>query len=208
MRILYYVIAAAAVGGLASCGSKADKAMNQALKDSAVTAEIEAEAPGLPVYTLTKDSLGPVHVGEEIANLPKAVPDLYDTVLPTETPDAMAYTYLLGDIPQFTIYDFMEGRVDVIVLEGNARAVKTPKGEVRVDDPFTKVLELPGVQSEYQSLDDMGIWYWVWNGLYFGVNESKVSEKLGEALCDGKRPPRAADLQDATIGYIGTGLPF
>lgn len=121
----------------------------------------------------------------------------------------MAYTYLLADVPQFTIYDFMENNVDVIALEGNARAVNTPDGEIRVGDEFSKVLALKGVESEWESFDETGIWYWKWNGLYFGVDETGISEKLAEALCDGKLPPRAALFtENVKIGYIATGLPF
>lgn len=160
-------------------------------------------------YYLTADSIGPVKVNEAIANLPQGVANLYDAVLPTQTPDAMAYTYLLGDVPQFTIYDFMNGKVDVIALEGDARAVQTPNGEIRVGDEFKKVLALPGVTSEWQDMDDMGIWYWKWNNLYFGVDETDISEEFADALCTGRHAPRVADFtSDIKIGYIATGLPF
>lgn len=160
-------------------------------------------------FFLTSDSIGPVRVGEKISDLPQAVANLYDVVLTTETPDAMAYTFLLADVPQFTIYDFMEGKVDVIALEGNARAINTPDGEMRTGDEFSKVLALKGVESEFQNFDDSGIWYWKWNGLYFGVDETGISESLGAALSEGKRPPRASEFTpDVKIGYIATGLPF
>jgi hypothetical protein len=206
MRNLY--IAGICLLFLASCGSN-KKSAGADSSDSAQTAQMESPVAGPTEFFLTHDSIGPVHVGEQIAQLPEAVANLYDVVLPTETPDAMAYTYLLADVPQFTIYDFMEGKVDVIALEGNARAVSTPDGQIRVGDEFSKVLALKGVESEWESLDDTGIWYWKWNGLYFGVDESGISEKLGEALCNGQKPPRAADFTpDVKIGYIATGLPF
>lgn len=203
------VLAAVAALMLSACGGGAKNEQKVAAGDSAATAEIEQQAPTLPVYTLTRDSIGPVKVGMRVDELPQAVPDLYDVSLTTETPDAMAYTYLLADVPQFTIYDFMEGKVDVIALEGNARAVATPNGELRVGDSFDNVLKLPGVESEFQSFDAEGIWYWKWQGLYFGVDETDIPQELAEALCDGKRPPRAALLNSAVkIGYIATGLPF
>lgn len=193
---------------LVACGGNKNSS-ESSKSDSAQTAEMESTIAGPTDYCLSADSIGPVHVGEKIADLPQAVANLYDTILTTETPDAMAYTCLLADIPQFTIYDFMEGSVDVIALEGNARCVVTPDGQLRVGDQFSNVLALKGVESEWESLDDTGIWYWKWNGLYFGVDESGISEKLGEALCDGKTPPRAADFTaDVKIGYIATGLPF
>lgn len=194
---------------LASCaGKKSDTATS--VNDSAATVEMTTPAePGVVEYYITSDSIGPVYVGEEISALPTAVSNLYDTMLTTATPDAMAYTFLLADAPQFTIYDFMDGRVDVIALEGNARAVNTPDGELRVGDEFSKVLSLDGAESEWQGFDDNGIWYWKWNGLFFGVDETNITEKLADALCDGKRPPRAALFTaDVKIGYIATGLPF
>lgn len=205
-KTIYFVMAAL----LCSCAGKGNQASESVSdSDSVLTAEMESPEAGNENYFLTADSIGPVHVGEQIARLPEAVANLYDTVLPTETPDAMAYTYLLGDIPQFTVYDFMEGKVDVIVLEGDARAVTTPDGELRVGDEFSKVFALKGVKSEYQALDDMGVWYWQWNGLWFGVDESNLSRSLSEALCNGQRPPRASEFKEnVRIGYIGTGLPF
>ncbi|MDE6392126.1 MAG: hypothetical protein K2L59_02500 [Muribaculaceae bacterium] len=195
---------------LASCnGNKTATSGNSAKSDSALTESMESPVAGPVEFFLTRDSIGPVRVGEKISDLPQAVANLYDVVLTTETPDAMAYTFLLADVPQFTIYDFLEGKVDVIALEGNARAVNTPDGELRTGDEFSKVLALKGVESEFQNFDDSGIWYWKWNGLYFGVDETGISESLGAALSEGKRPPRASEFTpDVKIGYIATGLPF
>ena len=200
-------MAATAALAIASCGNKVNK--EGIVNDSASTSQMESSVAGPTVYYLTADSIGPVYVGETISSLPAAVPNLYDIMLITETPDAMAYTFLLAHDPQFTIYDFMEGKVDVIALEGNARAVKTPNGELRVGDDFTKVLALDGVHAEWQGFDDGGLWYWCWNGLYFGVDETGISEKLGNALVSGNHPPKAAEFTpDIKIGYIATGLPF
>ncbi|MCM1368886.1 MAG: hypothetical protein NC204_00765 [Candidatus Amulumruptor caecigallinarius] len=180
--------------------SSADSVSNEAGADLVM--------PAQPFY-LTADSIGPVRVGAKIVSLPKQVPDLYDTVLPVETPDAMAYTFLLGDEPQFTIFDFMNGNVDVIALEGNARSVSTPEGDIHVGDEFAKVLRLPGVESDWQNFDESGIWYWKWNGLFFGVDETAISTELSAALAEGRRPPRAfLFTPDVKIGYIATGLPF
>lgn len=194
---------------LASCSGKKTEGGANASSDSAQTVEMESPVAGEMDYVLTADSIGPVKVGMKVADMPKAVANLYDVVLPTETPDAMAYTYLLADVPQFTIYDFMNGDVDVIALEGNARGVNTPEGELRVGDEFSKVLALKGVESDFAGADDMGIWYWKWNGLYFGVDETDLPEAVGNALSDGQRPPRASLFTpDVKIGYIATGLPF
>lgn len=193
---------------LASCGGN-KSAQSSAGSDSALTAEEISPVAGETRFYLSADSIGPVRVGETISALPAAVPNLYDMMITTETPDAMAYTFLLGDVPQFTIYDFMEGKVDVIALEGNSRAAQTADGELRVGDPFEKVLGLKGVESEWAGMDESGVWYWKWNGLYFGVDETGIDQKLGDALCDSKLPPRGALFTpDVKIGYIATGLPF
>ncbi len=208
MKTKHLLLAAMALT-LAACGGNQESSTSSAASDSAETVSMESPVAGPVNYYLTADSIGPVHVGDEISNLPAAVANLYDMMVTTETPDAMAYTMMLADIPQFTIYDFMEGKVDVIALEGNSRSISTPDGELRVGDEFAKVLALPGVQSEFQSMDDMGIWYWKWQGLYFGVDETNIPESLGNALSEGKRPPRAAEFPASVkIGYIATGLPF
>lgn len=205
-------MAALAAVGLASCGNKQKNDNFGFVNDSAQTIELESPVAGPTEYYITKDSIGPIHVGEKISLLPAAVPNLYDMMLTTETPDAMAYTFLLANDPQFTIYDFMEGKVDVITLEGNARGANTPKGELRIGDEFTKVLALDGVVSEWESYDEGegdGVWYWKWNGIFFGVEETNLSEKFAYELMNGRHAPKASSFTpDIKIGYIGTGLPF
>ena len=196
---------------IASCGTKGlkeDRQDSMDMSDSTAGTEVSAVL-GDSVFYITADSIGAVHVGEKISALPPVVDYLYDAMVTTPTPDAMAYTFLLNNVPQFTVYDFMRGEVDVIALEGNALSVNTPDGELRVGDSFKRVLGLKGVESEWIDLDDTGVWYWKWNGLYFGVDETNLSDEQGEALCDGKLPPRASLLGDEVkIGYIATGLPF
>lgn len=202
-----YLFTLLALPLLTGCGGKNDSTGKNS--DSALTAEMESPVAGPTQYYLTSDSIGPIKIGDLISHLPVAVPNLYDMMITTPTPDAMAYTFLLGDVEQFTVYDFMQGKVDVICLEGNSRGIDTPAGELRVGDEFTKVLALDGVESEWESLDDEGIWYWKWHGLYFGVDEMKLSEKFADMLVDDNMPPRAdAFTPEIKIGYIGTGLPF
>lgn len=210
MKNFYIMLSALTLLLFCSCGNKIKMEKDGLVNDSAQTVEQESPVAGPETYYLTKDSIGPVHVGQTISSLPAAVPNLYDMMITTETPDAMAYTFLLGDDSQFTIYDFMEGKVDVIALEGNARSIQTPDGELRVGDEFSKVLALKGVRSEWQGFDGGGgLWYWEWNGLYFGVDETGISEKFGNELINGRHAPRAADFTpDIKIGYIATGLPF
>lgn len=209
MKKFYYILAVTALVTLWSCGGSHETNQGGDKSDSALTEEMESPVAGPTEFYLTADSIGPVKVGDLISDLPAAVPNLYDMMLTTDTPDAMAYTFLLATVPQFTVYDFMEGKVDVILLEGDARGVQTPDGEIRVGDDFEKVLALKGVESEWENFDDGGIWYWKWNGLYFGVDEMGLSRKFSEALMNSNMPPRASMFSDKIkIGYIGTGLPF
>lgn len=206
MKKLGYIMLALALGACA--GNNANQ-NNTDTNDSLPATEMESLDVDSVSYVLTKDSIGPVKIGEMVSTLPEAVPDLYDLILTSETPDAMAYTFLLEDVPQFTVYDFSNNKIDVIVLEGNARGISTPDGELRVGDEFEKVFKLPGVKSEFESFEGDGLWYWEWNGLWFGVDEANISEKLADALCEGRRPPMAALFNPSVrIGYIGTGLPF
>ncbi len=125
------------------------------------------------------------------------------------TPDAQTISFNdpQGD-PIFTAYDFMEGKVDVIALNGTRYGVATPEGELRIGDEFSKVLALPGVRSEWQGLDDNGVWWWTWKGLWFGPDEAGMSESLSEKMCDPKRPPMASDFSGVKTGYVGTGTPY
>lgn len=210
MKKFYFLMTAAALMmALAACSGNKKAESASKTSDSALTEQMESPVAGDTAFYLTREGIGPVHTGESVSALPAAVPNLYDHMLTTDTPDAMAYTFLLADVPQFTIYDFMAGKVDVIALEGNARGVQTPRGEIRVGDEFSKVLALDGSESEWESYDDGGIWYWRWNGLYFGVDETNISDKLADALCNENTPPSAALFTPAVkIGYIATGLPF
>lgn len=205
-RILYWILPVAAL--FSACGG-GHKAEGGADSDSVLTTEMVSPIAGDTVFNLTVDSLGPVKVGEKIASLPDAVANLYDNVEISDTPDAVAYTFRLADVPQFTVYDFMDKQVDIIALEGDAHGVAGPDGTIRIGDAFTRVLELPGVVAEWQAMEDGGIWYWKWEGLFFGVDEMGLSVEMADGLCDEHRPPRASLFDpEVKVGYIGTGLPF
>lgn len=209
MKKIFLVILILPAFLLINCGKKQDNAASLAVVDSTLPESADSVYLSDVKYYLTSDSIGPIYVGNPVNNLPPSVPGLYDNVVMNETPIAMAYTFILGIEPQFTVYSFTESLVDVIVLEGNSRGVNTPDGVVSICDPFSKVLALKGSRSVWQSFEGEGIWYWEWNGLWFGVDESNISEQLELALYDEKHPPRAAEFtEDVKIGYIGTGLPY
>lgn len=209
MKKLYMTLCVAAGLLMSACGGNKNHDTSDSGSDSALTAEMESAVAGPTDYYLTADSIGPVKVGDVIAQLPAAVANLYDNIVENQTPDAMAYTFRLADVPQFTVYDFMEGKVDVIALEGDSRGVMTPDGALRTGDPFTKVLALKGVESTWEGIDEGGMWYWKWNGIYFAVDETDISEQFADKLNNDKAVPRAADFTEGIkIGYIATGLPF
>lgn len=217
-----------AAGTLSSCGGKKTAAVTDSSRpDSSEETALLPDSIDTGFY-LSADSIGPVHVGMALSDIPDRCPDLYDTQVPAETPDATAITFLRGMDPIFTIYDFMEGKVDVIVLESPAVGVKIPVepaqegGEANAEaadaggqpgllclgDSFEKVLALPGVRSEWAGMDETGMWYWTWNGIWIGVDESDISDQLAQALVTQRHPPRAALLKTARVGYLATGLPF
>lgn len=221
-------LALLAAANLSSCGGKKTAASaDSSLPDSSEQTALLPDSIDTGFY-LTADSIGPVHVGMALSDIPERCPDLYDTQVPAETPDATAITFLRDMDPVFTIYDFMEGKVDVIVLESPAIGVKIPveqnqesgeeaaapadnggnPGLLCMGDSFEKVLALPGVRSEWAGMDETGMWYWTWNGIWIGVDESDVSDELAQALVTQRHPPRAAMLKTARVGYLATGLPF
>lgn len=164
-------------------------------------------------YSLSPEGIGPIKVGMPVASLPNSVAGLYDKYIVTPTPDANALTYLLNDDPQFTVYEFMQGNVDVVILEGPALSVKTPEGELRIGDSFVDFISRKDVTPEWVPLmegDTDGMWYWRYNGLFIGIDEASASEnELYDVVLNSKRSPRASDFSKNTkVGYIGTGLPF
>lgn len=201
-------LALLAAGILSSCGGKKTSANADSIRpDSTGQAELLPDSIDSGYY-LTADSIGPVHVGMALSDIPDRCPDLYDAQMPAETPDATAVTFLRNMDPIFTVYDFMEGKVDVIVLESPAIGVKTQSGLLCMGDSFEKVLALPDVRSEWAGMDETGMWYWTWNGIWIGVDESNISDELAQALVTQRHPPRAALLKAARVGYLATGLPF
>lgn len=215
MKKIYLMIIPVAMAFVSSC-SNGEK--QQDTVDSAVSPLDTFSLADLPIeendsFSFTSAGVGPVKVGMKVSDLPVQVKGLYDKYLVSQTPDAVAYTYLLNDDPQFTIYDFMQGNVDVVILEGPALAFSTPNGDLRVGDSFAKVLALKDATPEWEAIDGdevEGTWYWRYNGLYIGVDEGSLTDaQIEEVLFNKNRSPRAGDLgKNAKIGYIGTGLPF
>lgn len=210
MKKFYLILACTAILILAGCENKPKEVKDGILNDSAETVEQESPVAGPTQYYLTQDSIGPVKVGMKIADIPAAVPNLYDDIVVNNIPGARAITFSLGDDAQFTVYDMEQsGTVDIIELVSNGQGINTPNGEIRIGDDFEKVLALGGVTTEWEQTDDGGIWYWKWNGLFIGVDEATTSEKFNDMLCNGRHAPGPTQFNNKIkVGSISTGLPF
>lgn len=166
------------------------------------------ESSNEPIY-LSKDSIGTLAVGMETNDLPAVVDGLYDSSVPGTTTDALTIHFHRGDVDEFVAYDFGEGRIDVIEAVGPDVKVKTNAGDLELGDSFVKVLELPGVQTEWTGYDDGGMWYWVWEGIWFAPVQDTLPEGLSKLLYNSSKAPEKSDFtENIKIDFIGTGLPF
>lgn len=208
------ILLMASLLSVASCGG--DNKGDSDSASSVTTTPIDT-VPDMAVaidstYAITSSGIGPVRIGTRVADIPDSVPGLYDRCVVEPTPDAVAYTYLHGDTAKFAVYDFMQGNVDVVILEGKALTAETPAGTLRIGDPFSNVLKIKEAYPEWQSIDgdgEEGTWYWRYNGLFIGIDETDADDALLDIIFDGTRAPRASAIGNrAKIGYIGTGLPF
>lgn len=207
-----FLIVAGAALLLASCSSRQkDSASVGADTDSAFIQEAEAKADSIDAVLpfLTPDSLGPVKTGMKVSDLPQGVPGLYDNVSMDNNGDGgHVYTFMMGTEAMFDVYDFGEGTVDVISLQSPRLGVNTPDGILSTGMPMKKLLAQKGVTTDFVSLDDEGVWYWRYQGLWFYPSLDTPDQALDQALSNRNTPPAAAIVADAPIGYIATGSPF
>lgn len=202
-RILIYVAAALA---MAACGKK-DNSGQQATDSVGVndsTASVVTKK-----YYLTADSLGPVKIGMEWKDTPPMVEGLYDNRKEVKSPEAVEFMFENEGRESFAAYDFGEGKVDVICLFDSVVGIQAPRGDIHLGSPFKQVLELPGVTAEWNSIDEDGMWYWVYEGLWIGINQDNLSPALSTRLYNSTQAPTASDFSgNETVGFIGTGLPY
>lgn len=209
MRQRNIIIAAIAFVMLGSCGG--NKKNSRAESDSVLQPIAEMTDSVLPksIYYLTHDSIGSIHVGMSVNEVPDSVAGFYTSKEDGASEDAVTITFKEGERENFIAYDFGEGKIDVINLIGSNVKVKAPRGDFGLGDKFSKVLELPGVAQEWSGYDGNGSWYWVWEGLWFAPSQETLSESLSRRLYHSESAPTVADFsEDVTIGFIGTGLPF
>lgn len=215
-KLIMITLAAALAGSLLSCGSRGADGF---AKDSADSEEVAlggtAEGDNGVRMMLISQGLGPVRVGESLDSLPDSVPGLYDSAMLQEGEDCRTLIFARSTDRGLTMYpfsvlDFGDNRVDVILLNDDQCGVQTPEGKViTLSTPFKNVLTLPEVSARWEEVEGSGAWYWTWEGLWFQPSLDNPGDSLGARLFDGRSAPVADDFTDeVTIGYIGTGLPF
>ena len=93
------------------------------------TAREEAILDSAASLTLTADSIGCIRIGMAVDRIPRTVAGFYASTTLDSTPDAQTISFNdpQGD-PIFTAYDFMEGKVDVIALNGTRYGVGNSRG--------------------------------------------------------------------------------
>ncbi len=194
---------------IAACGSSH--------KETSIDSDSMAIVEELPLETVatsevayvTKDSIGHIFVGMPMHEVPDSIPHLYSNKENGASEDAVTITFLDGEREKFIAYDFGEGNIDVLNVIGTNVKVKTPNGNLGIGDQFAKILDLPGVETEWSGYDGTGSWYWIWNGIWFAPSQETLTEQLSKHLYDYHNPPTSEDFSDEIkIGFIGTGLPF
>ena len=160
-------------------------------------------------FHLTSEGVGEISIGRSVNHLPASIKGLYTDWEHGSSTDALTITFIDNDGPSFIAYDFGEAQIDVIDIIGKNIYVKTPNGNLKLGDSFNKVTTLPGVQREWVNTDNSGIWFWVWDDLWFGPSQDLLTEEVArnlynhDATFDNIRFP-----DKIKIGFIGTGIPF
>lgn len=197
----------ASIALLAGCRQNGESGSSDS--DSIAIAEMVEEVVSSYRAQLTKDSIGAVAIGADMHSLPHVVAGLYDQREPGASQDALTMMFRQNGEDEFLAYDFGEGKIDVINAVGRGVKVVVPGGEIGLGDRFSLVLGLPGVQPEWTGYDDGGMWYWVWEGIWFAPGQDSLPEDLSKLLYNSNQAPEAKDFPDnITVGFLGTGLPF
>lgn len=194
---------------LASCGGK--KNIETATDSDTTSVEEAVEEAADTTYYLTSENLGPVIIGERMTAIPESYDRLYTSRVHADSHIGNVVAFYDNEEQMFTIFDYMEGNVDMIVLDSPRIKVAAPGGDIALGDSFMNILSLPSVEAEWIQDDDgtSGKWFWTWSGLWFGIDESHLTEKLSSHLYNGATQPMAEDFDETVrIGYIGTGLPY
>lgn len=202
-----FLLPAAVAIAVTSCGGQKGQTVDS---DSIHEPEtVESEPVATEEILLTSEGVGIIAIGMPMSEIPDSVPGLYTSKENGASPDAVTVTFSNPDGQQFVAYDFGEGNVDVINVIGNDVKVQGVRETLDFSSPFSKVLELPGVEAEWTGYDDGGMWYWKWHGLWFAPTQENLSTDLSHRLYHSGQAPTFKDFtEDVKIGFIGTGLPF
>ncbi|MDE6095586.1 MAG: hypothetical protein K2G52_05295 [Muribaculaceae bacterium] len=193
---------------MVSCSGNGNKAAadSDSITDSPENTEEIRETSN---YLLTKEGVGSIWIGQSINDVPDSIAGLYTYKEMGASPDAVTIEFKGSQGGHFVAYDFGEGKIDVINLIDSSVKVDAPGGEFGIGDKFKNVLQLPGVEEEWSGYDNVGTWYWKWNGLWFAPSQESISESLSRRLYQSEQAPTSVDFDDnVTIGFIGTGLPY
>lgn len=196
---------------LPSCGhsdsSTADTADSTALSEpesSSAPSEILLCADS--IYTPGGAALA---IGTRISDIPEQIPGIYDNIESTAGHDIREFHFKNGEDYLFTALDFGEGRIDLIMTNSADVKVAGAPSPITLTSPFTEVLSLPGSAPEWVDMDDTGMWYWTWEGLWFAPDQSHLPEALSRHLYNEESLPGPADFNsEVAIGYMATGIPF
>ena len=199
---------------LQGCGGAHRTATDTASADTSAIQPADTIPAEAGPLTLTSDGMAGITVGMPIADLPPEIDGVYDEIRSEDWDTTIMRVFMLQGTPRFSVYEFGSGKVDVISIEGPGVEGSVPGAEpgegVCLGQPFARVLSLPGVKAEYESLDEDGMWVWQAGGLWFQPDQTHLSEEVSRRLYDPQAgPPSAEDLtDDVVVGYIGTGLPW
>lgn len=204
MRKIFYAAFALL---LAACSSNNKQTTGDT--DSAFIQEAEAAADSVSLPVLTEQGLGDIRIGMSLDSLPQGVVNLYDRIVEDSTPDARVLNCIMGEETMFTIYNFGENKVDMISLTTPAIGVQGDNGLIHCGDTMESLLQQKGVTTEWVSMDDSGMWYWRYNGLWITPDPAGCPQPLIEAMGNRRTPPSASLIPaDLKIAAIATGLPF
>ena len=198
-----------------SCGRGGSSSSDSVSSDSLAESGTEVTASRI---LLCSDSIWPeggrgVAVGLPLAQLPDEIEGLYNDKEESDSETGRQIHFKLAEEYIFTVLDFGEQRVDLIMANTDKVEVAPSEGfpaeRLSLSSPFLSVLSLPGAEPEWVDYEDTGMWYWRWNNLWFAPDQSHLSKALSQHLYNEETLPSRDDFdEEVVIGYIATGIPF
>lgn len=194
--------------GVGACSSGSVRHSDSAVIDTD-TATIEDDSEEVTYAVMTDRGVESIKCNMLVSDMQPSIKQLYDSIIISHSNAYTIYRFIFEGYDRFKAYDFGDGAISMIEATDPGVIVETPNGDISLDMPFTNVMRLPGVTTQYQNFDDGGIWSWVWRGLYFLPSQQNLSHRLSSKLYTNGTPPTIEDFDDnVTIEYIGTGLPY